>query len=88
MLVVSLVIAGVVSWYASEHPDGLERVAEDHEFIANAEDPSMEIMPDYTMPGMKGRLSTSLAGMIGVLATFGTVVLAGRIVRRKHRGES
>ena len=36
--VVSLFLAGVVSFYASSDPDGLEKVAEDIGFIETAED--------------------------------------------------
>ena len=37
-LVVSLLVAGVASYYASSHPDGLEYVAEQTGFIDSAED--------------------------------------------------
>jgi cobalt/nickel transport protein len=89
LLAVSLVIAGFVSWFASPHPDGLERVAEDLNFIDRAEDPPIEVMPDYTVPGVRGFLSNGLSGVIGVLAVFGLVMLAGIIMnRKKRRGDS
>ncbi len=37
-IVVSLFIAGFVSFYASSSPDGLEKVAEDQGFIETAQD--------------------------------------------------
>ena len=37
-LVVSLFLAGVISFYASSSPDGLEKVAEDIGFIQTAKE--------------------------------------------------
>jgi len=86
MLGVSLLIAGVVSWYASSHPDGLERVAENLGFITRAREPSLSLLRDFCVRGLKGFLSNGLAGTIGVLATFGLVLLLGRVFLRgkKH----
>ena len=36
-LLVTLTLAGVVSFYASSNPDGLEKVAEEVGFISNAQ---------------------------------------------------
>ena len=58
----------LVSPFASSNPDGLEKVAEDKEFIDTAEDPGYEIIPDYTFPGVENeRLATILSGIVGVL---------------------
>jgi len=83
MLAVSLVIGGVIAYFASPDPDGLERVAEDKGFAEQAKDPSLEVMPDYTMPGVGGFASSFLAGVIGVLATFGVVYVGMRLTSRK-----
>ena len=89
ILVVSLIIAGFVSWFASSKPDGLERVAEDHGFIEKAEDTSHDIFPGYTVPGVNIFLSKGLAGVIGALATFGLILLLGKIIyRKKGQGDS
>ena len=85
LLVVSLVIAGAVSYFASNSPDGLEKVAEDSGFSEKAEEPAVSVLPDYTVPGMKGFWSNGLAGIIGVGAVFGIVMLAGKIIARKKR---
>ena len=54
--------------FASSDPDGLERVAEDKEFLDTAKDPGYEIIPDYTFPGVENeRLATILSGIVGVL---------------------
>ena len=56
----------VLAPLASADPDGLERVAEDHGFLQTARDALYSIIPDYTVPGVDGNLSTILAGLIGV----------------------
>lgn len=67
-LLVSLAIAGVGSYYASTHPDGLEHVAEQAGFLDSAEDPQVSgPLADYRTEGVEGdRLSGGLAGVAGV----------------------
>jgi len=87
MFVVSLVIAGFVSWFASSHPDGLERVANDLGFINKTGEPVFHVFTDYSVPGLKGFFSNSLAGIIGVCATFGFVMLIGKVLSRRKKGK-
>ncbi len=71
-LVVSLILAGVVSFYASSHPDGLEKVAGDIGFIETAKDPATagSALADYGVEGIENeRASVGVAGVIGVVAT-------------------
>lgn len=71
-IVVSLILAGVVSFYASSHPDGLEKVAGDIGFIETAKDPatSGSALADYGVEGIENeRASVGVAGVIGVVAT-------------------
>ncbi|WP_179200624.1 PDGLE domain-containing protein, partial [Streptomyces reticuliscabiei] len=75
-LAASLVLAGVVSFYASASPDGLEKVAADKGIDAKVEDHAAADSPlaDYSVEGITdGRLSGGLAGVIGV----GVTVVAG-----------
>ena len=68
-LMVSLLVAGVASYYASSHPDGLEYVAEQTGFIDSAEDSATTDSPlaDYQTSGVDdARISGGLAGVIGV----------------------
>jgi len=69
-LTISLIIAGVVSFYADSNPDGLERVAEDQGFIDNATDSANSdiFAADYGIAGVEDeRLSVGLAGVLGVV---------------------
>lgn len=74
-IVVGLVIAMVltfVSPLADSNPDGLERVALDHDFIDKAETSVYEVMPDYTIPFIQSEILTTIAaGIIGVLIVSG-----------------
>jgi cobalt/nickel transport protein len=74
---VSIFLAGVVSFYASSDPDGLEKVAEDIGFIETAKDHTYAdgVLADYGVKGIENeRASVGVAGVIGVI---GTAVVAG-----------
>jgi hypothetical protein len=72
---------------ASPDPDGLARVAEDQGFLSAAHDAVFSVIPDYTIPGIGGSLSTILAGLIGVAIVFAAVIALGRVLaRRRGRG--
>jgi hypothetical protein len=73
ILLVSLLLAGIVSFYASSSPDGLESVAEDEGFLQTAEDPATAGSPfaDYATEGVDDeRASVGVAGVLGVLVTL------------------
>ena len=73
VLLLTLVLAGVVSSFASSSPDGLEKVAEDRGFIGTARDHNLAGSPvaDYNLKGVDNtRLSGGLAGIIGVGTTL------------------
>jgi cobalt/nickel transport system permease protein len=72
-LVIALALAFFVSPHASSSPDGLEKVAADRGLDRNAKAHAMTDSPlaDYSVKGVADTgLSTGLAGLIGVLATF------------------
>ena len=90
-LIISLLLAGLVSLYASSDPDGLERVAEDIGFLHLGEgEPAVSSpMPDYVIPGIADEtLSASLAGIVGTLVMFGIGVGLGMVMRRKSKSAS
>ena len=73
-LLVAIGLATLVSGFASSSPDGLNKVAEDHGFADSAKEHLFENGPlaGYAVKGVNSdRLSTALAGLIGVLVTFG-----------------
>lgn len=83
-LLVALLLAGVVSYYASSSPDGLNRVAQDEGFSSAEKEHSAADGPfaGYATKGVdNGRLSTGLAGVVGslvVLTLAGGTALAVR----------
>jgi cobalt/nickel transport protein len=84
-ILVSLFFAGLVSNFASESLDGLEKVAEDTGFLENAEDSAVAESPlaDYGVSVIENDfLSTGLSGVIGValtaLVAFGLFYLLKR----------
>ena len=79
--------------FASSNPDGLEKFAEDKEFLHTAKDPGYEIIPDYTFPGVENeRLATILSGIVGVLIVAAIGLGAGygmrALARSRRDGES
>jgi cobalt/nickel transport protein len=86
--VISLFLAGVVSFYASSSPDGLEKVAGDIGFIETAKNHSNAdgTLADYGVKGVDNeRASVGIAGVIGVI---GTAVVAGvgfKLIARKPK---
>ena len=86
----ALVLAAVVSFYASSHPDGLEKVAGDIGFIETAKENtnSEGILADYGVKGVENqRLSTGAAGVIGVIATGAISTGLFKLIRRKSGGK-
>ena len=88
--VVALLLAGVVSYYASANPDGLEYVAGKTGFLDSASEHGAADGPlaDYGTKGVDNeRLSGGLAGVIGTLVVL---VFAGglALVVRRRSSES
>jgi cobalt/nickel transport protein len=93
---ISLGIAALLSPLASQHPDGLDRVAQDLEFEKKAIShpvthklPFYAVFEEYAVRGVPERLATPLAGAIGTLATFGLAWGVGKLtVRRSHNSQA
>ena len=82
-LALALLLAAL-SPLASPHPDGLERVAEDHGFIGRALEPAFQLIPDYVFPGIADeRLATIVAGIIGTLVLFALAHGLALLLRRR-----
>lgn len=92
-LLVAVLFATVVSQFAASDPDGLERVAEDLEFVEQGAEHSLAggIFADYATAGIDNeQLSLAVAGVTGlvlVLLVGGGLLLAVRGGRRA-RGDT
>lgn len=88
-VLVALLLAGVVSFYASTSPDGLNRVAADQGFAETGarhatEDDSP--LAGYETRGVADpRLSGGLAGVAGALTVLTVTLGLGHAVRRRSR---
>jgi|UniRef100_UPI00404B5BD2 cobalt/nickel transport protein len=88
--IASLFLAGVVSFYASSNPDGLEKVAGDIGFSETAKENTNSdgILADYGVKGIDNpRLSTGAAGVVGVVATAAISTGLFALIRRKSGGK-
>lgn len=85
-LLAALLVAGVGSFYASSHPDGLEYVAGETGFLDSAEEPKTADSPfaDYGTSGVdNARLGGGIAGVVGVLLVLGLMSGIAFAVRRR-----
>jgi len=88
-LLVTLVLAGIVSYYASSQPDGLEKVAGDKGINSQEKDHALKDSPlgDYGVKGVENaRLSGGLSGVIGVAAVLALGGGLFWVVRRREPG--
>jgi cobalt/nickel transport system permease protein len=98
VVVATLVLAGGLSYYASENPDGLEwsvskvigggELETDEKLHAELEEVQQQtsVLPDYALRGDEEGRSVGIAGVIGSALTLALVWLAGRIMRRRSAG--
>jgi hypothetical protein len=90
-LIVALGLAFFVSPYASKAPDGLNRVAIDEGFSGTQRDHPLSDAPlaGYGVKGVEDqKVSRGLAGVIGVVVTFGIAMILFGFLRtmRARRG--
>jgi len=89
-LLAALLVAGVGSYYASAHPDGLEHVAEQAGFADSADEPKTGDSPlaDYRTKGVEDeRLSGGIAGVVGVGLVLVLMGGLGYALRRRRTSE-
>ncbi|NUN66891.1 cobalt transport protein (plasmid) [Pseudanabaena biceps] len=91
-IAVFLAIAAFISPFASQDPDGLERVAQDLKFENKAlkepitkQIPPAQIFDEYSFKAVENpKVSTALAGIAGTLLVFGLSWGLGELtIRRK-----
>ncbi|HRC41467.1 PDGLE domain-containing protein [Nostocoides sp.] len=88
-LAISLVLAGVVSYYASAHPDGLEFVARTLGFESTSVESAVGDSPlaDYAVRGVSNsRLASGLAGIVGIALVALLMTGLMRLLRRTPAG--
>lgn len=82
VLGLALVVAGVVSFYASASPDGLNRVAGDLGFASAEQAAGGGPLAGYEVAGLdQTRISGGLAGVLGCLVVLGLSTLLFRLRR-------
>jgi cobalt/nickel transport protein len=86
---VALLIAIFLSPFASQDPDGLDRVAQDLKFDKHAAEeapaqklPFYAVFEEYALRGVPEAVATPLAGLVGTLVTFGLAWGIGKLVVR------
>ena len=88
-VVIALLVAGLLSFYASKSPDGLEHVAETKGFSQTETEHHAADSPlaGYEAKGVTSpHLSKGLAGVIGVGVTG--LVMGGLVLVLRRRGAS
>ena len=86
-LLLALLLA-IASPLASAHPDGLEWVAEQQNFLDRAQNPLFNLIPDYVFPGISNEaLATIAAGVLGTLLVFGAALGIAFARRRRTSKE-
>ena len=79
-------IAILAAFFASTHPDGLEKVAERLSFIEKGIERN-SIMTDYAVPFITHEgISTSLAGILGIFVILGLFWGIALAFKRRRAG--
>lgn len=90
-LLVSVLVAAGLSYFASSHPDGLEFVAEETGFLDRAEDSPTAASPlaDYATEGVDNAwASGAIAGVAGLALTLGLGGGLFWVLRRKGEDDA
>ena len=86
-LALAIGLATAVSPFASHNPDGLEKVAEQKQFLDEGKLHSLQDdspIPGYAFPEVENeRVATGLAGFVGTLGVFAIGWGLARLVRRR-----
>jgi PDGLE domain len=86
-LALAIGLATAVSPFASPNPDGLEKVAEQKQFLDEGKLHSLQEdspIPDYAFPGVENeRAATGMAGFVGTLGVFAIGWGIAWLVRRR-----
>ncbi|MBG0743927.1 cobalt transporter [Cylindrospermopsis raciborskii LB2897] len=81
-----LLIAGVISLFASAWPDGLEKAAENLGFINLAQEVRIVVptpFADYEIDGL-GQIGTSITGLLGAASCFAVAFGIAKVIKPKN----
>ncbi|TAF05116.1 MAG: cobalt transporter [Nostocales cyanobacterium] len=81
-----LLVAGVLSLFASAWPDGLEKVAENLGFLHLGSQVRVIVptpLADYSIKGL-GNIGTSIAGLVGATACFAVAFGIAKVMKPKN----
>ena len=88
ILGISLLMALILSPFASSSPDGLEKVAQTKGFSHRGEQWSLwnhAPLRDYAIPWIKNeKISTAFSGLLGTLAIFLTSLGIGNLLKNRR----
>ncbi|MFC1637503.1 PDGLE domain-containing protein [Candidatus Margulisiibacteriota bacterium] len=83
IVLLSLLIVVLAAFFASAHPDGLEKVAATLGFIGQGTERT-SMLTDYTVPFVSSQgLTTALAGATGVFMIIGMFWGMAFVLRKK-----
>jgi hypothetical protein len=90
LLLAALLVAGVLSYYASTSPDGLMHVADTTGIASSQKAHATDGSPlaGYGVSGMDHRLGKGLAGVVGVMVCLGLGLGLSWLVRRRPSSDS
>lgn len=82
---ISIVIAILAAFFASANPDGLDFISENLGFTEKGNERTAP-MPDYSVGFLpEGGISTSTAGIVGILIILGIFWLAAHIMKKGNK---
>lgn len=96
---VIFVLGGIVSWYASSKPDGLEwsmfsvmnaeaepesSITSLHHFFENFQS-KISFLPDYGIEGINEKAGTTISGVLGSIIVFFVAFLAGWLTKKRWK---
>ncbi len=71
--------------FASELPDGLERVAEMFSFAGRERNLYTAPMRDYSLPWLSGFGGQAIAALVGIVIVSGLTFLLGKSIKRVRK---
>lgn len=96
---VIFVLGGILSWYASSNPDGLEwsmfsvmnaeaepesSITSVHHFFEHLQS-KISFLPDYGIEGINEKAGTTISGVLGSIVVFFVAFLAGWLIKKRWK---